>query len=573
LLEPRLTIHPTIREKESTRAWLDSTDSDSITPNPLFLLRYTTLMLTGERVRPASAPTTLSGPRKRIVLALLLLAGTFMLLYKFPSVPVGLHQDEMSEAYESYSLLHTGADRWGYHLPVYFVGWGSGQNVLQAYLTLPVVAALGLTRFSARLVPILCGLLTLPLFFFTLRRWYGDTTALLGLFFLAFSPWHIMSSRLGIENSPLPFFMLLGVYAFGRALDSESPWLIVPSLIPFVLSLYTYGVVVTIIPFLIPLLLLIDPHAIRRSARAWSGAAAVFCIGALPIAFFTLKNYITKTNYAFERWLPFSVPLLPVTRLAQVGEETRKPIVTLFNIRFFLSGLNDHYFGNWFMIPGRLPIQLIVLLFAVVGLGLLVWHLTRSRRFSEPFLPWLIACVPLCFIVPLDISRARALFLPLIALGAFGFVRVYGSIRKPSYKIALAGIGAAFFLLSTVRFASFYYTHLYADEVRSSLYPELPSALNEVQQLAGPSMPIYITDDILLNYVDVLFLTKTDPRAFQHSGATYLHPDFGQYRFKRESFYHSAPPFAFLIKRDEPPVCVAPTNMKTDDQFLIGICP
>jgi predicted membrane-bound mannosyltransferase len=284
-----------------------------------------------------------------------------------------------------------------------------------------VVATLGLTRVSARFIPILCGLLTLPIFFLTLRRWYGETVALLGLFFLAFSPWHIMASRLGIENSPLPFFLLLGVYAFGRALDSESSWLIMPSLLPFVLALYTYGVVVVIIPFLIPLLMLVDPQAIRRSGRPWCGAVAIFCIGSLPIAFFTLKNYITKTNYSFERWLPFSVPLLPITRLSQVDAEIGSSVIAS-NLRFFYTGLSSSG-GNWWMVPGRLPIQLIVLIFAVVGIGLQIRNLVRSRRFSEPFLPWLIACIPICLLIPLNISRADALFLPLIALGAFSFLR------------------------------------------------------------------------------------------------------------------------------------------------------
>jgi 4-amino-4-deoxy-L-arabinose transferase-like glycosyltransferase len=521
----------------------------------------------------ASASRILLGPPKRILLILLLLAGTFLLVYKFPSVPIGLHQDEISEAYESYSLLHTGADRWGYHLPVYFVSWGSGQNVLQSYLTIPVVAAFGLSRVTARLIPLLCGLLTLPLFFLTLRRWYGETSALFGLFFLIFTPWHIMISRLGIENSPLPFFLLLGVYAFGRALDSESPWLILPSFLPFALALYTYGVVVIIIPFLIPLLLLIDLPTVRKSLRAWSGAVAIFCVASLPIAFFTLKNYVTKTNYGFEKWLPFSVPLLPVTRLGEIAFESGKSALITYNLHFALTGFNDHFFGNWWMIPGRLPIQLIVLLFAIVGLGLQIRFLMRSRRFREPFLPWLIACIPTCFLIPLNISRAGAVFLPLIALGAYGFVQVYALIRKPSHKALLTGACAAFFLLSTIRFTYFYYTYRYADEVRSTLYPELPSALNQVQHLAGPTMPIYITDEILLNYVDVLFLTRTDPTFFQHSGATPQHPDFGRFRFKRESFNHKLPPFAFLIKRDEPPVCKAPTEMHTDEQFLLGICP
>jgi hypothetical protein len=78
--------------------------------------------------------------------------------------------------------------------------------------------------------------------------------------------------------------------------------------------------------------------------------------------------------------------------------------------------------------------------------------------------------------------------------GAFGFLQVYDSIRKPAYKAILVGICAAFLLLCTIRFAYFYYTYRYANGLRETLYPELPSALNQVQQLAGSSMPIYITN-------------------------------------------------------------------------------
>jgi hypothetical protein len=146
-------------------------------------------------------------------------------------------------------------------------------------------------------------------------------------------------------------------------------------------------------------------------------------------------------------------------------------------------------------------------------------------------------------------------------------------MRKHAYHVILAAVCAAFFLLSTARFAHSYYTYRYADEVRSALYPEFPSALREVQQLAGLSMPIYITDAISINYVHVLFLAKTDPALFQRSGATPQDPDFAQYRFKRESLSHTTLPFAFIIKRYEPPVCAIPTDLHTEDQFLIGICP
>ncbi|MFD1875349.1 hypothetical protein [Hymenobacter bucti] len=90
-----------------------------------------------------------------LVLAVLGL-GVAMRVGHFPSVPPGLNPDEAANAY---SLAETGANRWGNYLPAYFPVWGSGQNVLLAYLTVPVVKALGLNLWLVRLVPLLLGLL------------------------------------------------------------------------------------------------------------------------------------------------------------------------------------------------------------------------------------------------------------------------------------------------------------------------------------------------------------------------------------------------------------------------------
>ncbi len=523
-------------------------------------LSYTTAMNPAEGPAQATEPISSSQrpiPRwNRTLLALLLLLGTFLLLYRFPAVPVGLHQDEMSEAYEAYSLLHTGADRWGYHLPVYFLSWGSGQNVLQSYLTIPVVAVLGLTRLSARLIPILCGLLTLPLFYFTLRRWFGETTALIGLFLLAISPWHIMESRVGIENSPIPFFILLGVFAFGRALGTRSWWRILPSLLPFALAMYTYGVVVVVIPVLVPLLFLIDLPSIVKAWRAWLSALALFCVASLPIAFFTFKNYVTKRNYGFERWLPFSVPKLTETRLGESLANLNASSIPSHNIHFVLHGFSDEKtvpktFLPWFQVPGIAPIQAIVLVLAAIAIVVLLVEAVRRRRFTEPFLPWLIACSPLIVLIPLNISRGIAIFVPLLALGAVGCWRVLEWLPKASLRIAATALLAILVLVPAIRFFGAYYTGIYAAEVTPTFNPGLPEALDKALQLAGPGTPIYVTPSIWLNYVQVLFLTKTDPHAFQRSGATTKDPDYGPYRFSRQRVPAAPAVFVFLIKTQD----------------------
>jgi 4-amino-4-deoxy-L-arabinose transferase-like glycosyltransferase len=507
---------------------------------------------------------------KTLVLALLLITGTGLLLYRAPALPVGLHQDEVSEAYEAYSLLQTGADRWGYHLPVYFVSWGSGQNVMQAYMTVPVIALIGLNRLSVRFIPLLCGVLTLPLFYLVLRRWCGEAKALVGLFFLAFSPWHIMFSRFGIENSPLSFFMMLGLFLFGRALQERRAWEIVVCLVPFACALYTYGIVVVVVPLLLVLLCLLDLPSIRSRSTAWTGAFSLFGLLALPCAFFVFKNYITKRDYTFERWLPFSVPLVPITRLSQVSTEKTHSTVPLSNLSFLRHGLADGV--SWFMVHNVPPIQRIVALFALLGFVLQIVQVLRHRRFAEPFLPAFLACVPLLVLVPLNISRGMPLFLPLLGLAGIGCTWAFSKLRSDVLFVAAAAVCATFFVVPTVRFLHSYYGSEYAEEVTPTYQPDFPAALDQVRQRAAPGEPIFITDTIAINSVQVLYFTRTPPADYQRTGATYMHPDFGPYLFSRGTLAAARRPLVYLIRQTDAPVCAAPEQVRPSGQFLVGEC-
>jgi hypothetical protein len=98
---------------------------------------------------------------KYLVFGILFL-GVFLRTFQLLANPPGLYVDEATAGYETFSLLRTGADRWGLAFPVYFVNWGSGQNVLYSYLSIPFVSLFGLSRFSVRLLSLFIGILTLP---------------------------------------------------------------------------------------------------------------------------------------------------------------------------------------------------------------------------------------------------------------------------------------------------------------------------------------------------------------------------------------------------------------------------
>ena len=62
------------------------------------------------------------------------------------TVPGGINSDEASSGVEALSILRTGADLWGNHLPVWFPAWGSGMNALYTYLAVPAIWLFGLNR-------------------------------------------------------------------------------------------------------------------------------------------------------------------------------------------------------------------------------------------------------------------------------------------------------------------------------------------------------------------------------------------------------------------------------------------
>src|SRR2546421_4554281 len=97
--------------------------------------------------------------KDHLLFLLIMALSAFLRFYRFPSLPAGLNQDEASAGYESYALLLHGTDRWGNKFPVYFPGWGTGQNVLLSYLNIPFIKVFGLTIFGERFLSAILGVL------------------------------------------------------------------------------------------------------------------------------------------------------------------------------------------------------------------------------------------------------------------------------------------------------------------------------------------------------------------------------------------------------------------------------
>ncbi|WP_148449203.1 hypothetical protein [Paenibacillus ihuae] len=80
-----------------------------------------------------------------------------------------MNQDEASIGYDAYAILHYGIDRSGVHLPIHLTAWGSGQNALYAYLSMPFLLLFGLTPLSVRALSAVMGLIGM-LFFYLIMK-------------------------------------------------------------------------------------------------------------------------------------------------------------------------------------------------------------------------------------------------------------------------------------------------------------------------------------------------------------------------------------------------------------------
>lgn len=513
--------------------------------------------------------------REVLVLLLITLLGTILRAYYFLNIPPGLNQDEAAAGYEAYSLLITGADKWGNPLPVYFPGWGTGQNVLYSYLTIPWIILLGLTPLAVRMTSLILGILALPLFYWTVREHLGRTVALSSILFLAVLPWHVMLSRWGLESNLLPFFLLLGVYTYSRWIAKPQSFLwSILALVPWALALYAYGTAFIIVPILIALVFIASRRMSRIQLAPWTRPLASFGVLSFPAALFAFKNFIFRSETGLEDGLPFSALILPGQRLDQIGEPFTDRLTT--NIHLLLNGFQDGLI--WNQVPEIPPLPIIVYPFLIVGIISLIRRFLIFRQ-ADPFLLWLSACLPLIFLIPLNINRANAAFIPIVAISVWGFFEIYRAIgvrwMQKAFGFAVAGWlvmhGVTFYLS---------YLYRYPDQAAADFNLGFDQALINSRRSARVDEKIVFSDSLRLPYVYVAFYLKMPPQEFRDNvryqvstDGVYQVSNVGRFYFEhKDDYFERGQSFIFVLRDWEGEPCSVPEAIFENRFWKVGRC-
>jgi 4-amino-4-deoxy-L-arabinose transferase-like glycosyltransferase len=217
--------------------------------------------------------------RKLVVLTIFLLTLATRLVV-VDKTPPHLSNDEISIAYDAYSIAFSGKDEHNHAWPLSFQSHGTYKAPLYAYVLAPFEKVFGNSELVARIPSLAAGILTVGIvgliaFELTGSFWVG--VAVSGV--LAVTPGHIMSSRMVLESNLALVFLSLGIYLI---LKKQWGW----GVLALVVSMYGYHTEWGLVPILI---LLIIKTFIKSKKLAIILILAITILAA-PLAIDYVKN-------------------------------------------------------------------------------------------------------------------------------------------------------------------------------------------------------------------------------------------------------------------------------------------
>jgi len=469
--------------------------------------------------------------RRNKLVYIVLAVGALVRIAGWGALPPGLNQDEASIGYDAYALLHYGIDRNGVSLPVHLIAWGSGQNALYAYLSMPFIGLFGLNVYSVRAASLLLGIVGMWALYRVAGRLFPDGRGpLLAAFLAAICPWQIMMSRWALESNVFPTLVLLAFACLLKGLERPA-WLYGFAAL-MALSLYAYGTAYFFVPVYMAcaaVLLWAYGKVKPRSLLLYGGVTAAL---AAPIALFVLINRAGGDTIT----TPFlSIPKLTVPRVEQVSSAFQSNLLDGLPERLgrLLELLAKGHDGlPWNAVPAFGYLYPVSLPFIAAGLWIVCAKGFKDRSPAHALLAlWVGVAAAMALMADMNINRINIIFYPLILLAAAGLLALW-NFRERAGKAAVA-VFAVYFAM----FASYYFTD-FPRKIGPSFHESLGEAIRSASAAADGG--VAVTASANMPYIYVLFYERTDPREFL-SSVRYADPDapfrqvlsFGKYRFDR----------------------------------------
>lgn len=392
----------------------------------------------------------------KIILISLLMVGFLLRTINISENIQPIYGDELTIAYDSYSILKTGRDQTGQLFPVTFkMRLNSPGGYI--YFSIPFVAIFGPTALGVRMLSVLSGLGIIFLLYLISKNYFGEKVGISAAAITTFMPWDILLSRIGFETHFALFLSLLGWYFL--ILAKRKPLFYAVSALSFGLTMHTYQAFKLITPLFLPLL--IWHQASFKNVSTFKDKlffSIAVLIMALFLGLFGLQALTAKSEERFSTINIFA------------REELREQIQQKINLErsiIMLPGYISKYFHNkqieyaklilenylqnfsldFLVIHGdRNPrhnlstmgqIYLVQLILFLIGL-VLSWQ--KERKILTFLLLWLIlAPIPAAVVDQPHALRSIFMIPPLVIISALGLANLINRKSKIFLILILAG--------------------------------------------------------------------------------------------------------------------------------------
>lgn len=433
-----------------------------------------------------------------LYIGLILIIAVLTRCIGFGIYPGGVHVDEAFSGYEAWCMLNYGTDSWGYHNPVYLPAWGSGMNVLNSILMMPFIKIWGLNEITIRLPQLIIGLISVWVFYLLLNRIDNKKFALLGAFFMAISPWHIMMSRWGLESNLAPGFILISTFFFVKGLDKEK-YLMLSALFAG-LSLYCYAATWILVPVMS---LIWGIYYIKMKKIRFSGCVyvsiAILLILAAPLILFVLVNsgMIPEIRTGFlsiPKMLYFRSDELEISNWFHYGKQ-------LFHLIIFQEDgciwNATPFFGLFYLIS--MP---FVFIGGIVYLLRAIDNMKAGKSGYEIIiLSWLIIGLCTGIVQGMGVHKINYCHIPAIILWAKGVDWLIAKVKMLTKPVIIV------YLCCLVTFMGYYFT-IFQEQISERQLAGARQAIDAAEELFETGEYVSICPTAELRHSRVLFYTK-----------------------------------------------------------------
>lgn len=467
-----------------------------------------------------------------IILAAVIILGSFLRVYNLSNVPPSASMDEASIGYNAYSILLTGKDEYLTKFPLLLRAFDDWRPSLYVYLVIPFVKIFGLSVLSVRLPSVILSILTITVTYLLVKTLFKRfDIAIFASLLLAISPWHIYISRLGHEaNAGLTFFVL-GLYLFFR----KNPYI---SLVFFALSFISYQSEKIIIPLIVAFLF----YSFRKQL-VFVRRNVVFALLVSAIITFPFLKASLSTE-ALIRFKGTSILNPGVTwEQSQQREKNLAAAVKkndffgkivysqkTYNLQLLGRGYFSHFNFDWLFlgnsneshkIPGLGLLYLWEAPFILIG----IFYLFKKIDFkTKSFIFFWFLIVPIPAAITTDSPHAMRsyLFLPAWQIfSSLGIVYSIDFLRLEKIKRIAYSLVVIFIALSSVYLFRQYF-YVFPKNDSGSFQYALSKTIPYVKGIEKSYNKIVFSNqgNFYQSYMFYLFYNKYDPKIYQKNGGT-----------------------------------------------------